>query len=154
MSSSVCTCRVRLVGSVPGTHKDSNMHKWGHLRLRKVCVSVFSNGARLFIKVFVWSVQLLSESGASRETVNEEWPVVGQFSSIGSLGPAPHSWLTSEWLLSLSTCRKSSASALHNYPKLQLVRYRSLPRACGHSVPISGVPDCGECQEQPRRVHG
>ena len=29
-------CRVRIVASVPGAHTGKNMHKWGHMKLRKV----------------------------------------------------------------------------------------------------------------------
>lgn len=72
------------------------MHKWGHLKLRNV----------------------LSDHSVS---IGEDWPVVGQFSSIGSLGPKSDTWLCSEWLLSLSTTKKRGPSALHKYPSLQLV---------------------------------
>jgi len=54
--------------------------------------------------------------------VDEGWPVVGQFSSVGSLGPSSQQWLCSEWLLSLSTARKSAGlMTTHKYPNLQLV---------------------------------
>lgn len=95
------TARVRLIASVPGAHTGASMHKWGHMKLRKV----------------------LSEHGPPCSVVSEQWPVVGQFSSVGSLGPASHSWLCSEWLLSLSSTRKMEgvASSMHKYPNLQLV---------------------------------
>ena len=32
----VLFCRVRIVASVPGAHTGKNMHKWGHMKLRKV----------------------------------------------------------------------------------------------------------------------
>ena len=32
-------CRVRLIASVPGAHTGGEMNKWGHLKLRKVCIS-------------------------------------------------------------------------------------------------------------------
>ena len=56
--------------------------------------------------------------------MDEHWPVVGQFSSIGSLGPSSQQWLGSEWLLSLSTNGRKAAGAtvtMHKYPNLQLV---------------------------------
>lgn len=34
--------------------------------------------------------------------VDRSWPVVGQFSSIGSLGAQPTQWLTTEWSNSLA----------------------------------------------------
>jgi len=40
-----------------------------------------------------------------------DWSVVGQFSSIGSLGTEANKWLTAEWLQSLSQCRKHSSTA-------------------------------------------
>lgn len=49
--------------------------------------------------------------------VNEEWPVVGQFSSIGSLGSTAEAWLTGEFLESLS----SPAAVLARRPHLNLV---------------------------------
>ena len=33
--------RVRIIASVPGAHTGKNMHKWGHMKLRKV--SMHSN---------------------------------------------------------------------------------------------------------------
>lgn len=57
--------------------------------------------------------------------MDEHWPVVGQFSSIGSLGPSSQQWLSSEWLLSLSTNGRKEAGAavtMRKYPNLQLVR--------------------------------
>ena len=35
-TSFIPICRVRLVASVPGAHTGLNMHKWGHMKLRKV----------------------------------------------------------------------------------------------------------------------
>ena len=72
------------------------MTKWGHLKLKSV----------------------LSDHCT---TVGGDWPVVSQFSSVGSLGPKSDSWLCSEWLLSLSTTKKRGPTALHKYPSLQLV---------------------------------
>lgn len=37
--------------------------------------------------------------------MSNTWKVVGQFSSIGSLGDEASKWLTGEWIKSLSTCR-------------------------------------------------
>ncbi|XP_051869455.1 tyrosyl-DNA phosphodiesterase 1 isoform X2 [Pristis pectinata] len=72
--------RVYLIGSTPGRHQGNEKQKWGHLKLRKVlsgCVS----------------------SVASRES----WPLIGQFSSIGSLGADETKWLCSEFKESLAT---------------------------------------------------
>lgn len=35
--SSTLPCRIYLIGSTPGRFQGSNMEKWGHLKLRKVC---------------------------------------------------------------------------------------------------------------------
>ena len=73
------------------------------------------------------SCQVLSVCGPLQVDVDESWPVVGQFSSIGSLGPSSHQWLCSEWLLSLSTAVKSGGLLTpHKYPNLQLVGYQQL----------------------------
>ena len=47
------------------------------------------------------------------------WPVIGQFSSIGSLGASADNWLCGEWLDSLSEVRHGRA--LGTKPHLQLV---------------------------------
>ena len=70
------------------------------------------------------SSQVLLRRGPPSSSVDEHWPVVGQFSSIGSLGPSSQQWLSSEWLLSLSTNGRKEAGAavtMHKYPNLQLV---------------------------------
>ena len=68
-----------------------------------------------------WFVQVLSDNNSGEE-VDEEWPVIGQFSSVGSLGPSSSSWLCSEWLLSLSSTKKKAGASLHKYPNLKLVK--------------------------------
>ena len=60
--------------------------------------------------------QLLQQHG-DFDDVNS-WPVIGQFSSIGSLGSDQSNWLCSEWLKSLSTCKDETSS---NGPNLHLV---------------------------------
>ncbi|NXX15469.1 TYDP1 phosphodiesterase, partial [Podargus strigoides] len=70
--------RVYLLGSTPGRYQGSDKEKWGHLRLRK----------------------LLKEH-ASSISAQETWPVVGQFSSIGSMGADGSKWLCSEFQESL-----------------------------------------------------
>ncbi|RUS73000.1 hypothetical protein EGW08_019248 [Elysia chlorotica] len=79
------TANVHIIGSVPGRHTLSHKNSWGHLKLRKV----------------------LSERGPDPTRV-QNWPLVGQFSSIGSLGPDKNAWLTTEWATSLNSCKGSS----------------------------------------------
>ncbi|CAG5127419.1 unnamed protein product [Candidula unifasciata] len=86
---------VFIIGSVPGRHTLASKQLWGHLKLRKV----------------------LSSQGPDGGLV-KNWPVVGQFSSIGSLGPNKEAWLLSELGQSLCACRNScvgsaSPSKLH-----------------------------------------
>ena len=51
------------------------------------------------------------------------WPVIGQFSSIGSLGASADVWLRGEWLESVSAARSGrELLATSAKPQLQLVR--------------------------------
>lgn len=61
-------------------------------------------------------LQLLNEHGPS--STASDWPVIGQFSSIGRLGANSANWLTGEFLISLSTTVGSNA---RNKPPLNLV---------------------------------
>ena len=136
--------RVRLIASVPGAHTGTSMHKWGHMKLRKV-----HNYIVYIYIIYIPRIckfcddnptppppppppKVLFEHGPPSSVVSEQWPVVGQFSSVGSLGPASHSWLCSEWLLSLSSTRKMEgvASSMHKYPNLQLVSFVFLLQFC------------------------
>ncbi|KHN78423.1 putative tyrosyl-DNA phosphodiesterase [Toxocara canis] len=68
--------KARIICSTPGYHTGEQMKKFGHLRLREV---LYSLDLHLKKPTFV-----------------------AQFSSIGSLGPKPDSWLTGQFLKSLS----------------------------------------------------
>nr|KAG5700705.1 hypothetical protein BaRGS_029070 [Batillaria attramentaria] len=70
---------------------------WGHMKVKKV----------------------LKEAGPEHQKVGS-WPVIGQFSSIGSLGASMDQWLCDEWLGSLSQCRGNMGTPL-SHSKLQLV---------------------------------
>ena len=96
--------------------------------------------------------QVLSGSLSSDVPMDESWPVVGQFSSIGSLGPASHSWLCSEWLLSLSTLKKTGPTSMHKYPNLQLVG--SAGYCCGVLFSQERImySNDGWCAEGGRRI--
>ncbi|EMP39400.1 Tyrosyl-DNA phosphodiesterase 1 [Chelonia mydas] len=72
--------RVYLLGSTPGRYQGNQKEKWGHFRLRK----------------------LLKEY-TSPIPAQESWPVIGQFSSIGSMGVDQSKWLCSEFQESLVT---------------------------------------------------
>jgi len=53
------------------------------------------------------------------------WPVIGQFSSIGSLGASADGWLRGEWLDSMSAVHRNLLTSATK-PQLHLVRYFSL----------------------------
>ncbi len=65
-------------------------------------------------------VQVLGRHGPSPDVV-KNWPVIGQFSSVGSLGNKADAWLTAEFLSSLSTVQTASPLFTGRNAKLQLV---------------------------------
>ncbi|KGL93773.1 Tyrosyl-DNA phosphodiesterase 1 [Charadrius vociferus] len=113
--------RVYLLGSTPGRYQGSDKEKWGHLRLRK----------------------LLKEH-ASSIPAQESWPVVGQFSSIGSMGADGSKWLCSEFQESLVAAGSSVTSLIKCdvpihlvYPTVNNVRQSLEGYPAGGSLPYS-----------------
>ncbi|KAK6481351.1 tyrosyl-DNA phosphodiesterase 1-like [Huso huso] len=113
--------RVYLIGSSPGRYQGAQKEKWGHLKLRK----------------------LLSEH-ASSDSGEETWPVIGQYSSIGSLGADKTKWLTSEFQQTLTTLQKGVTFLpkheipLHLiYPTVENVRTSLEGYPAGGSLPYS-----------------
>ncbi|KFM08566.1 Tyrosyl-DNA phosphodiesterase 1 [Aptenodytes forsteri] len=113
--------RVYLLGSTPGRYQGSDKEKWGHLRLRK----------------------LLKEH-ASSTSAQESWPVVGQFSSIGSMGADGSKWLCSEFQESLVAAGSSVTTLLKCdvpihlvYPTVNNVRQSLEGYPAGGSLPYS-----------------
>ncbi|XP_012692140.1 tyrosyl-DNA phosphodiesterase 1 isoform X2 [Clupea harengus] len=111
---------VYLIGSTPGRYVGSDMEKWGHLRLRK----------------------LLNEH--TRPVPNEEaWPVIGQFSSIGSMGLDKTKWLAAEFQRTLTTLGRGGKSVrpeppmLLVYPSVDDVRRSLEGYPAGGSLPYS-----------------
>uniref|UniRef100_A0A6Q2XG33 Tyrosyl-DNA phosphodiesterase 1 n=1 Tax=Esox lucius TaxID=8010 RepID=A0A6Q2XG33_ESOLU len=106
--------RVYLIGSTPGRYLGSDMERWGHLRLRK----------------------LLHDH--TRPLPDEEkWPVIGQFSSIGSMGLDKTKWLQGEFQRTLTTLGKSS---LRPDPPMHLVcpvKHLAFVFPAGGSLPYS-----------------
>ncbi|KAJ1105313.1 hypothetical protein NDU88_002721 [Pleurodeles waltl] len=90
--------RVYLVGSTPGRYQGAEKEKWGHFKLRK----------------------LLREH-ASGQADEETWPVVCQFSSIGSMGADKSKWLYSEFRESLVTLGKDKRTLTRKESELQLI---------------------------------
>ncbi|KAM8783225.1 tyrosyl-DNA phosphodiesterase 1 isoform 1-T4 [Rhynchonycteris naso] len=110
---------VYLIGSTPGRFQGSQKDNWGHFRLRK----------------------LLREH-ASPVPATGSWPLVGQFSSIGSMGPDESKWLCSEFKETLGTLGKESgtlgrsAIPLHLiYPSVENVRTSLEGYPAGGSLP-------------------
>uniref|UniRef100_A0A670HNN9 Tyrosyl-DNA phosphodiesterase 1 n=1 Tax=Podarcis muralis TaxID=64176 RepID=A0A670HNN9_PODMU len=113
--------RVYLLGSTPGRYQGSEKEKWGHLRLRK----------------------LLKEH-ATQLPDQHSWPVIGQFSSIGSLGADHSKWLCSEFrdsLISLGNNTKTLSNhdvPVHLvYPSVDNVRQSLEGYPAGGSLPYS-----------------
>ncbi|NXU75277.1 TYDP1 phosphodiesterase, partial [Oreotrochilus melanogaster] len=113
--------RVYLLGSTPGRYQGSDREKWGHLRLRK-----------------------LLKDHASSIAAQESWPVVGQFSSIGSMGADGSKWLCSEFQDSLVAAGSSGANLLKCdvpihlvYPTVNDVRQSLEGYPAGGSLPYS-----------------
>ncbi|ELR61579.1 Tyrosyl-DNA phosphodiesterase 1, partial [Bos mutus] len=111
---------VYLIASTPGRFQGNQKDNWGHFRLRK----------------------LLKEH-ASPMPKAESWPVIGQFSSIGSMGADESKWLCSEFKESLVTLGKESrtlgsAAPLHLiYPSVENVRTSLEGYPAGGSLPYS-----------------
>ncbi|XP_077420084.1 tyrosyl-DNA phosphodiesterase 1 [Vanacampus margaritifer] len=110
--------RVYLVGSTPGRYVGPDMERWGHLRLRKL--------------LYEHTDCIPGE---------EQWPVVGQFSSIGSMGVDKTKWLAGEFQRTFTTLGKSSvrpSPAVHLlYPSVEDVRMSLEGYPAGGSLPYS-----------------
>ncbi|XP_046577530.1 LOW QUALITY PROTEIN: tyrosyl-DNA phosphodiesterase 1-like [Haliotis rubra] len=110
--------KVHIIGSVPGRHTGDQKSCWGHMKLRRV----------------------LQKQGPDASRV-KSWPVIGQFSSIGSLGPTAESWVCNEWLQSLSTTRGMSVTSKANmtlvFPSVDNVRVSLEGYPAGTSVPYT-----------------
>ncbi|XP_071413789.1 tyrosyl-DNA phosphodiesterase 1 isoform X2 [Pithys albifrons albifrons] len=113
--------RVYLLGSTPGRYQGSDKEKWGHLRLRK-----------------------LLRDHALPIPAQESWPLVGQFSSIGSMGADGSKWLCSEFQESLvaagrsvTTFHKSDVPLHLVYPTVNNVRQSLEGYPAGGSLPYS-----------------
>uniref|UniRef100_A0A3B4XNG8 Tyrosyl-DNA phosphodiesterase 1 n=1 Tax=Seriola lalandi dorsalis TaxID=1841481 RepID=A0A3B4XNG8_SERLL len=110
--------RVYLIGSTPGRYVGSDMERWGHLRLRKL--------------LYEHTEPIPGE---------ERWPVIGQFSSIGSMGLDKTKWLAGEFQRTLTTLGKSSLRSdplVHLvYPSVEDVRTSLEGYPAGGSLPYS-----------------
>ncbi|ESO90136.1 hypothetical protein LOTGIDRAFT_206752 [Lottia gigantea] len=114
------SAKVFIIGSVPGRHTDRVKDIWGHLKLRKI----------------------LHKHGPDSKVV-KDWPIIGQFSSIGSLGPTVESWVSSELVKSLSASKGIMApydycSKLQLvFPSVENIRMSLEGYGAGNSVPYS-----------------
>uniref|UniRef100_A0A6J0UYD1 Tyrosyl-DNA phosphodiesterase 1 isoform X1 n=1 Tax=Pogona vitticeps TaxID=103695 RepID=A0A6J0UYD1_9SAUR len=113
--------RVYLLGSTPGRFQNNEKEKWGHLRLRKIL-----------------------REHATQIPNQDSWPVIGQFSSIGSLGADQSKWLCSEFresLVSLGNTEKIQRNhdiSIHLvYPTVENVRQSLEGYPAGGSLPYS-----------------
>ncbi|GAB1609870.1 tyrosyl-DNA phosphodiesterase 1-like [Argonauta hians] len=110
------SAKVYLIGSVPGRHSMLQKNAWGHLKLRKILV----------------------ENGPDKLEVGS-WPVVCQFSSIGSLGPSADKWLCGEFHQSLAACRSSILPSMQP-DKMKLI----FPSVENVRISLEGYP-AGTC---------
>ncbi|KAM9817609.1 tyrosyl-DNA phosphodiesterase 1 [Neosynchiropus ocellatus] len=110
--------RVYLVASTPGRYTGPDVERWGHLRLRK-----------------------LLYQHTDPVPAEDQWPVLGQFSSIGSLGLDKTKWLAGEFQRTLTTLGKSSQRPdppVHLlYPAVEDVRTSLEGYPAGGSLPYS-----------------
>lgn len=97
--------RVFLVASAPGTHYGPDMTLWGHRRLKSLLNTH------------------VTDPKDSRSPWNK-WPIIGQFSSIGTLGPDANSWVCGELKASMSAPSKplEESSIKLIYPSLENVK--------------------------------
>ncbi|GIY64653.1 tyrosyl-DNA phosphodiesterase 1 [Caerostris extrusa] len=112
--------RVILIGSVPGRHLGSKKTAFGHLKMRKI----------------------LNLHGSPKDIVQPDWPLICQFSSIGSLGASPDQWLLNEFCTSLSTTKDApigskSSSLKLVFPTVENVRKSLQGYPAGASLPYS-----------------
>ena len=76
----------------------------------------------LILQLFI--LQVLEQHGPEPQFV-KDWPAIGQFSSVGSLGNSKEVWLTGELLSSLSSTKCSGPLSVGGGQKckLSLVSY-------------------------------
>ncbi|TRY59029.1 hypothetical protein DNTS_022947 [Danionella cerebrum] len=118
--------RVYLIGSTPGRFQGASMEKWGHLRLRK----------------------LLSEH--TQPVQNEErWHVLGQFSSIGSMGLDKTKWLASEFQRTLTTLGKTDKSLARPETQMLLLEdhYRTAYKQHKNNSGFTHISSDGWCAD-------
>uniref|UniRef100_A0A670YDB8 Tyrosyl-DNA phosphodiesterase 1 n=1 Tax=Pseudonaja textilis TaxID=8673 RepID=A0A670YDB8_PSETE len=113
--------RVYLIGSTPGRYQGNAKEKWGHLKLRKV-LDVYA------------STQIPDQNS---------WPIIGQFSSIGSMGVDQSKWLCSEFRESLGSLGSNLKNPPNQipihliYPSVENVRQSLEGYPAGGSLPYS-----------------
>ena len=84
------------VSSVPGSHRDGAMCRWGHRSVARLLRSHVPSSLA-------------------------QWEVVTQCSSIGSLGPQPQSWLESQLGASLASSRSCIGQSSGGRARLSLI---------------------------------
>ncbi|KAI6651995.1 Tyrosyl-DNA phosphodiesterase 1-like isoform X1 [Oopsacas minuta] len=102
---------VRLIASIPGYHKGSELQKWGHLKMKRVLQQIKS------------------------KEVKSDWPLIAQFSSIGSLGKSPE-WLESEWKQSFTHSSSHTPLSIV-FPTVENVRTSLEGYSAGKSIPYN-----------------
>ncbi|XP_021919130.1 probable tyrosyl-DNA phosphodiesterase isoform X2 [Zootermopsis nevadensis] len=121
--------RVFFVASVPGSHRGPESEKWGHRRLGHL------------LKKHVEIPSLLSPS-------RENWPVVAQCSSIGTLGTNPDSWMCGELRGSMSQRMMRPGDMLQPPPQFRVI-YPSFRNVKNSHDDLLG----GQCLPYSGRTH-
>lgn len=116
--------KVFLIASVPGRHRDAVRSSYGHLKLRKI----------------------LGGAHGPLEKCSS-WPVISQFSSIGSLGPDADKWLRAQFISSLAKLTCSTDLGLSKpvlkciFPTVDNVRLSLEGYIAGANIPYSARVD-------------
>lgn len=113
------SANVYIIASVPGRHQNEKRHSFGHMKLRKV----------------------LQTNGPDLNAIRKANNIVGQFSSIGSLGSSKENWVCAEWLSSISRSKAEHGMQSLNlkliFPSVENVRCSLEGYAAGGSLPYS-----------------
>merc|ERR1719209_958619 len=105
-SHDMSSCRVFLLGSIPGRHQGADKFKWGHMRLRRIL-----EDHQRVSKAAKGTPTLNLAKGDGGDSVGKSWYLLAQFWSLGSLGTSASQWLQAEFAASLSSINPRGSSS-------------------------------------------
>lgn len=120
---------VRLVGSVPGRHRREEMHKWGHLKLRRL--------TRELARSDMGASSAGAAAGGGSKLVGDTTDILlAQCSSIGTLGPEAN-WFASfkESLAGGDEVRSGGLKFV--WPTAEAIRTSHRGYSSGGSIPFN-----------------